>query len=124
MIELSEEMMREGVIKEILDDGKKQDVEDTMVADQEEEDKIIMEISTGKKGNDLPDSEGEEREAPAPLRMGETITRSTDVISGVSRTMSKEVILDTENEIDSAKKGKKKRRRRQKLFTLDQIARM
>ena len=124
MVELSKEMVREGVIKDMLDDVKEEDEEETMNADQEEVDKIIVEITTGREGKDLPNSEDRKKDAPISLRMGETITKSTDVISGVSRTMSKDVILDTDNEINSAKKGRKGRRHRQKLFTLDQIARM
>merc|ERR1712030_6940 len=88
MMELSKEMVREGVIKEMLDDIKEKDEEETMTADQEEVDKIIMEITTGKEENDLPNSEDGKKDVPTPLRMGETITKSTDVISGLSRTMS------------------------------------
>ena len=124
MMELSREMMKAGVIEEMLDDAKEQDEEETVDAAQEEVDKIITEITTGKKGDDLPDSDGGEGDAPAPVKIGETIVRSTDVISGVDGIISKEVILDTKDKTKSVKEGKTKRKRRQKLFTLDQIARM
>ena len=124
MVELSKEMVREGVIKDMLDDVKEEDEEETMNADQEEVDKIIVEITTGREGKDLPNSEDRKKDAPVAWMMGEDITKSKDVTSGVSEIISRDVILDTDNEINIAKKGRRGRRHRRKVFTLDQIARM
>ena len=124
MMELSKEMVKEGVIKDMLDDIKEENEEETMNDDQEEVDNIIVEITTGRKEKDLPNSEDRKKDDPVAWRMGENITKSTDVTSGVSKIISKDVILDTDNEINSAKKGRKGRRHRRKVFTLDQIARM
>ena len=87
---------------------------------------LLVDLSKDDDGDedDRPNSEDGKGDAPAPLQMEKTIMSSTDMIPGVGGAMSEEVILDTENKTKSVEKGKKKRRRRQKLFTLDQIARM
>ena len=124
MMELSKEMVKEGVIKDMLDDIKEENEEETMNDDQEEVDNIIVEITTGRNEKGPLNSEDRKKDAPISWRMGENITKSKDVTSGVSEIISRDVILDTDNEINIAKKGRKGRRHRQKVFTLDQIARM
>jgi len=67
MMELSREMMKAGVIEEMLDDVMEPDEEETEEAAQEEVDKIIMEITTGKL-----------REAPSAPAGGETLVPPVD----------------------------------------------
>ena len=122
MMELSKEMVKEGVIKDMLNDIKEENEEETMSDNQEEVDNIIAEIATGKNEKDFLDNR--KKDAPISEKMGDNNTKSKDVTSRISEIISKDVILDTDNGINIAKKGRKGRRHRQKVFTLDQIARM
>ena len=123
-MELSKEMVKEGVVKDMLDDIKEENEEETMNDDQEEVDNIIAEITTGKNEKDPPNSDDRKEDAPISEKMGDNNTKSKDVTSRISEIISKDVILDTDNGNNVAERERKGRRHRQKLFTLDQIARM
>ena len=124
MMELSKEMVKEGVIKDMLDDIKEENEEETMNDDQEEVDNIIVEITTGRNEKGPLNSDDRKKDAPISERMGDNNTKSKDVTSGISEIISKDVILDTDNGINIVKQGRKGRRHRRQVFTLDQIARM
>ena len=124
MMELNKEMVKEGVIKDMLDDIKEENEEELMSDDQEEVDNVIAEITAGRNERDPRNSDDRKEGAPVSEKVGDNSIRSKDVISGISEIISKDVILDTNNGINSVKQGRKGRRHRQKMFTLDEIARM